>query len=376
MTAQRVDCLVVGGGIVGTGIAYYLAREGVGEVLLVEAAHHGAGATGGSFGNIRQQFGTPLEVECSRRGLEFWKTAESQFGVPCTFHEDGYLMLTADESTAEVLERHAGVQKEAGMANVHLLSPREIADLVPFVATGNVISGSWTPEDGHVMPMDGVAAYVSGAKALGVRIQEQFPIARLERKGDGWHAYGPHEIVAAKVVLAAGIGTRRLVADFGLDLDMTEVDHFSMLTGPAFGSLKIPTVIDLDTGMCVEREGPGLVLAMLSRNPVLRDHDHLAEVFFEAAETRAPSLIDLPLTHRLTAYPTVGGDGHPYIGVVDQDLWAVAFVGHGVMHGPPVAEALAREVAGNPDPTLDLSPWDIHRTPGERSVLWRRRAQG
>ena len=128
--------------------------------------------------------------------------------------------------------------------------------------------------------------------------------------------------------------------------------------------------------MCVEREGDGVVLAMLGRNPVLRSHDQLAEQFFEAASTRAPGLIDLPITHRLTAHPTVGGDGHPYIGVAEEGLWGIAFVGHGAMHGPPVAEAIAREVAGRPDPTLDLSPWDLHRLPGERSVLWRRKAAG
>src|SRR4051812_20650895 len=105
MARDRVDVLVIGGGIVGTGVAYHLARESVGNVLLVEGAEHGAGATGGSFGNIRQQYGTPLEVECSRRGLAFWKTIESQFGIACTFHEDGYLMLTGDEAMAQTLAR-------------------------------------------------------------------------------------------------------------------------------------------------------------------------------------------------------------------------------------------------------------------------------
>lgn len=376
MTLDRIDVLVIGGGIVGTGLAYYLAREGVENVLLVEADEHGAGATGGSFGNIRQQYGTPLEVECSRRGLAFWKSIESQFGIACRFHEDGYLMLTGDEATAQTLAAHAEVQRSAGMPDVYLLRPAEVADLVPFVETDGLICGSYTPHDGHVLPMDGVAAYLAGAKELGVVVRQHFRIERLERRDDGWHAYGVDEIVADKVVLAAGIGTGALLAPFGVNLDMTEVDHFSMLTGPAFPGQRIPTVIDIDSGLCVEREGRGLIVAMLGRNPVLRDHDHLAEEFFAAASTRAPSLIDLPITHRLTAHPTVGGDGHPYVGVVEEGLWAIAFVGHGAMHGPAVAEAVAREAVGRPDASLDLSEWDIGRTPGERSVLWRRRAAG
>ncbi|MFG3690217.1 FAD-binding oxidoreductase [Micromonospora sp. CB01531] len=376
MGTEHVQALVIGGGIVGAGVAYYLAREGVTDVLLVEGDVHGAGATGGSFGNIRQQYGTPLEVECSRRGLTFWKTIEDVFGVPCTFHQDGYLMLTADPDTTAILHRHAEVQRAAGMPNIELLGPDEIAKLVPFVDTTGLRCGSWTPQDGHVMPMDGVTAYLRGARELGARVRQHFPIERLERRPDGWHAYGPEEIVAEHVVVAAGIGTRDLLAPLGVTLDMREVMHYALLTDTAYDGLPIPTTIDLDTGLCVEREGRGLVLAMLSRNPAPRDHEHLAELFFEAAGERAPDLTDLSITHQLTARPTVGGDGHPYVGRVDEGLWCIAFVGHGAMHGPPVAEAIAREVAGRPDPTLDLSPWDLRREPGERTVLWRRQATG
>ncbi len=95
---RPTDVLVIGGGLNGCAIAYYLTREGITDVLLVEADEFGAGATGGSMGNVRQQFGTPLEIECSRRGLAFWKSVEETFGMPCTFHDDGYMLVTADEA--------------------------------------------------------------------------------------------------------------------------------------------------------------------------------------------------------------------------------------------------------------------------------------
>jgi sarcosine oxidase subunit beta len=126
--------------------------------------------------------------------------------------------------------------------------------------------------------------------------------------------------------------------------------------------------------MCVEREGEGLLLAMLARNPAPLDHEQLAELFAAAAAVRAPALADLEITHQLIAHPTLGGDGHPYVGQVDDGLWALAFTGHGAMHGPPVAQALARDMAGRPDTSLDLSPWDLRRQPGARTVLWRRNA--
>jgi sarcosine oxidase subunit beta len=63
--------VIIGGGIVGCAVAYYLTEEGESDVLVVEAEELGSGSTGGSFGGVRQQFSTPLEIEFSRRGLAF-----------------------------------------------------------------------------------------------------------------------------------------------------------------------------------------------------------------------------------------------------------------------------------------------------------------
>ena len=68
---ETVSTVVVGGGIAGTAMAYYLAREGEQDIVLVEGATYGSGATAGSFGNVRQQFGTALEVEVRRGERSF-----------------------------------------------------------------------------------------------------------------------------------------------------------------------------------------------------------------------------------------------------------------------------------------------------------------
>src|SRR5437660_1643104 len=76
---------------------------------------------------------------------------------------------------------------------------------------------------------------------------------------------------------------------------------------------------------------------------------------------RAPSLADLRIARNVVANVDLGGDGHPYVGLVENGLWMIAgFGGHGVMHAPPVAKLLAQTIAGRPDSTLDissLSPW-------------------
>src|SRR5205085_8224892 len=73
---ERIGTAIIGGGIAGCAVAHYLAEEGETGILVVEADELGSGSTGGSFGGVRQQFSTSLEIELSRRGLEFWRSAE------------------------------------------------------------------------------------------------------------------------------------------------------------------------------------------------------------------------------------------------------------------------------------------------------------
>lgn len=370
---ETVGTVVIGGGIAGAAMAYYLARESVRDIVLVESGQYGSGATAGSFGNVRQQFGTPLEVECSRRGLQFWKTVEEVFDSPSPFHEDGYLLMTGNPDVAATLHEQAEVQRAQGMPDVHIITPDEIAALTPFIDPEGLICGSYTPKDGHVTPHDGVMAYIKGGRSLGVTYRQNWPVTRVTREADGWHVVGPSEIVAQRVVVAAGAGTKEVLEPFGVHLDMRTAKHVSVLTEPMPHQPRVPTTIDLDlNGLAIEQEGTSYALALLGRNPAPRNHQELYELFAEKAAVRAPALAEMRISHELTAWPIMGGDGMPLVGQVADDLWAIAFTGHGVMHTPAVAEALTMTIVGKPDESLDISSWDIRRTPGEHTVLWRR----
>jgi glycine/D-amino acid oxidase-like deaminating enzyme len=90
--------------------------------------------------------------------------------------------------------------------------------------------------------------------------------------------------------------------------------------------------------------------------------------FADLARVRAPSLADVKIAKHVVANVDLGGDGHPYVGQVEEGLWMIAgFGGHGVMHAPPVARLLAKIMAGHPDSTLDISELDPHRKPGSAS---------
>src|SRR5207237_10124337 len=123
----------------------------------------------------------------------------------------------------------------------------------------------------------------------------------------------------------------------------------------------------------IEREADGLLIAILyENNPPGYGHARMLEQFAELARVRAPSLADLRIARDVVSNVDLGGDGHPYVGLVEDGLWMVAgFGGHGAMHAPPVAKLLAQTIAGRPDSTLDISSLSPRRAAGaaaEREV--------
>jgi sarcosine oxidase subunit beta len=363
---ERVGTAIVGGGIVGCAVAYYLTGEGEKDILLLEAQELGSGSTGGSFGGVRQQFSTPLEIELSRRGLEFWRTAERRLDSPVPWHQCGYLFMTGVPEIMGKLEAAAALQRSLGMTNVHVLTPPEIREVVPWIDPTGLLGATYTPDDGRVTPTDGVAALIKEARAKGARDREYWRVAALERTPDGWLLRGPSPILAERVVVCAGYWSTELLRPLGLQLPIRPMPLYSAITAPALQGQRVPLTLDLDSGLLVEREGEGLLVAVLfEENPPGYGHIRMLEDFADLAHVRAPSLATIGIARHVVTNVDLGGDGHPYVGEVDRGLWmAAGFGGHGVMHGPPVAELLAGAVAGRPDVGVDLGPLDPWREPG------------
>jgi sarcosine oxidase, subunit beta len=369
--AERAGTVIIGGGIVGCATSYYLAEEGARDVLLVEQNALASGSTGGSFGGVRQQFSTPLEIEFSKRGLEFWRTCEKVFDSPCPFHEDGYLFVSGRQEMVDKLRHAADLQRSLGLTDVHMLDPGQIEETIPWLSGEGLVGGCWTPSDGHVTPPDGVAALSKAARKLGVRFQESWPVREVVKSLDGWVVKGPEEIAAERVVIAAGYWTPALVRPFGLELTIRPMPLYAAITEPALEGVPVPLTIDLDTGFEVEREGKSLLVAiLLEENPPGYDHTQMLADFHDLARVRAPQLADIRIARYTLANVDLGGDGHPYVGEVEDGLWMIAgFGGHGTMHGPVVARLLAKVMSGRSDPTLDIGSLNPRRR-SEVSSEW------
>ena len=334
--SQRVGTLIVGGGIAGCAFAHYLAQEGETDILLVEADELGSGSTGGSFGGVRQQFSTPLEIELSRRGLEFWRTAERVFDSPVPWHENGYLFMSGNADIVSKLAEAAELQRSMGLADIEVLDVEQIKELTPWVGTDGLLGATYTPRDGKVTPTDGVSALAKAARGRGVRIREHWDLKSLEKSGSGWRVTGPEVVDAGRVVLCTGYWSSDLLRSFGLELTIHPVPLYAAITEPALAGQLVPLTIDLDTGLLIERESGGLLIAiLLEKNPPGYGHTQMLDDYADLARVRAPSIVDVRIAKHVVANVDLGGDGHPYVGEVEDGLWMIAgFGGHGVMHAP------------------------------------------
>lgn len=377
MSENSVGTVIIGGGIAGVGLAYYLAELGEADILVVEARELASGCTGGSLGGVRQQFSTANEVELAVRGRTFWQTFEKTFDYACTYHQDGYLMLTGREEIFAKLGEAAEVQRAGGAPNVEMVLARDLGDIVPWLSPEGLIGGCWTPEDGRVNPTDGVYGLAAAARKLGVRFLQHTRVAKIEKAKGGWTLHTPEPITARRVIVASGLGSPDLMRPFGLDLPITPMMVHYGFTTPVIQDQRLPMTIDLDTGFCVEREQDAAVVTILeSSYPEGYGVDDMLSDFAEAAAVRAPIFTEVSIRSTISAAAdATGGDGHPFIGEVEPGLWTMTgFDGHGTMQGPAIAQFTAHLIAGIPDPVLDPAIFEPRRVATENQE-WLRAAR-
>src|SRR3954471_5352025 len=108
---ETADVVIVGGGAVGTSIAYHLAQRGVGRgVVLLERNTLGSGSTGRSAGGIRSQFSTAANIRFALESVAFWRTFEERLGLPIDYREIGYLFLATTSEQRRQFEANITLQ--------------------------------------------------------------------------------------------------------------------------------------------------------------------------------------------------------------------------------------------------------------------------
>ena len=221
--ASSPDVLVIGGGLVGSAVAYGLVREGA-SVTVLDQDDGAFRASRGNFGLVWVQgkgYGLSPYARWSRSSAMRWATFAQalldEAGIDVALKQPGGFHLCFSEAELAERDKRLGtLQRELGDYPYQLLDAREVRERLPAVGP-DVIGASYTPMDGHVNPLKLLRALHAGMQRRGVRLVSGEDVARIVPEASGFTAHGRRGTYrAARVVLAAGLGNRVLAPQVGL----------------------------------------------------------------------------------------------------------------------------------------------------------------
>lgn len=370
---ETVDVVIVGGAIVGSAAAYFLAADPAfaGSVLVIEKdASYRDCATARSAASIRHQFSTPENIRLSQFGTQFVRGMAETLQVDgeapdAGFREAGYLFL-ATAAQRPVIEHNHRVQRELGV-DAALLTPEALVQRFPWLATSDLdIASLGLSGEGWLDAYGLMRALRRKAIALGAsyREAEVVGLVREGRRVNQVQLSDGSRIACSVVVNAAGTGAREVARAAGIALPVESrkrcVFHF---TSPA-QLPGCPLVID-PGGTWFRPEGTGFICGISPPQAddaecadFEVDHTLWDEVLWPALAQRVPGFEAARVHHAWAGHYDVNTLDHNVIlgahPELDNLLFANGFSGHGMQQAPGVGRALAELVVHGGYRTLDL----------------------
>lgn len=248
LPVESVDTLVIGGGVAGSCVAYWLAREGI-EAMVVERDDVNLQASGANAGSLHVQLlafdftlGAPLgnraadTLPLGPASVALWQEIQRDTGQDLEVKVCGGLMLAESERDIEFLKGKIALEKSRGI-EAELIGANELRALEPCIGE-HVVAAEWCPGEGKINPLKGTYAVVARAKALGARFRRGSSVTAIERDGIGWRvATSRGEIRAKRIVNAAGPWAAQIAAMAGVTIPVRAAPLQMIVTEPTAPTL-------------------------------------------------------------------------------------------------------------------------------------------
>ncbi|WP_170426913.1 FAD-dependent oxidoreductase [Ruegeria arenilitoris] len=360
--------VIVGGGVMGVGLAYHLAHEGWGDdTVLLEKAELTSGSTWHAAGQITHSTSSFGLGKCVDYNIGLYSgQLEAETGQPVTWHGCGSFRLAYTEDEIDWLRHTLSVGRSLGF-NIELVGPEKVAELHPFYNLEGVLGALHTPDDGHVDPTNVTMAMATGARQKGVRIFRNCRATNITQADNGEWVVETEQgtITCEHVVNAGGTYARQMGEWSGLQLPMTSMTHHYFVTEPVpeFQNLdkELPVIRDdrKVSGYIRMEQQRGLIGIYEKENPNSVWHDHCPWEYenwlFDADYDRVmpwleESLNRMPIFAELGIQRDVHGaishppDGNPLIGPAPgvRNYWCCCGTQIGIGWGPGLTRELAR----------------------------------
>ena len=288
----QVKALVVGGGAVGTSIAYHLARAGWDDVMLLERDELTSGSTWHAAGLLPYFNMSYATTHIHDYSIKFYKTLEEETGLNAGFAVVGNLRMAQTDERMEEYMLYASTAETCGVP-YEWMTPDEIKAKWPLIRTEDLKGAIYHQTDGYINPADVTMAMAKGARQRGVVIERKWQADAFNWNGEAWEVTVtkmvekggnliPSDeqvvITAEHVVTASGNHAQRTAQMLGIKMPAIPVEHqfIVMDSDPelvkfrAEGNVEHPVIRDADAQSYVREERGGWILGVYEPNAPAR----------------------------------------------------------------------------------------------------------
>jgi sarcosine oxidase, subunit beta len=370
---RTADVVLIGGGIVGSSIAYHLVAARCKNVLVIEReTAQGKGSTGKSMGGVRAQFSTPVNIQMSLYSIPFYASFEERLGYPCDYRSQGYLFCATNDKHLAYLRANYEKQVAMGLKDVRLLAGDEIRDWFPQLRGDDIVGGSFCSTDGFVDPYSAMIGFMTSASDHGATLWKNADVTGIATKNGVFEFATTRETVSTRTVVnCAGAWAAPVAKMVGIDLPVEPLRRMLVPTEP-FDQFphSAPMIIDMSNGFHFRPESRGFLLAWNDPEETPGFKTDFEASFIEKILTRAADRV--PVFENLAVNPKrawaglyeMTPDHHPILGEspeVSGFFFANGFSGHGVMHSPATGKILSDLILTGKTDLIDASLLNFSR---------------
>ncbi|MGA2294903.1 MAG: FAD-dependent oxidoreductase [Acidimicrobiales bacterium] len=371
---ERATVVVIGGGIGGCSILYWLARLGVQDAVLVERSQLTSGSTFHSAGLVGQLRQSLTLTRMMMNSVDLYRSLGQEVDLETGWREVGSLRLASSAERMEELQRQADWAETFGLP-LHLMSAEEAQALFPVMTTDGVYGAAFLPTDGFIDPSQLTLALAKGARQRGATIYTDTRVTAIDvREGRVRGVETSRGRIECEVVVnAGGIYAYEIGRMAGVHVPIIPMAHQYVITKDAGLPRDMPTMRDPSLLVYYRGESGGLVTGGYERNPapwgldgipatfnnqlLAEDWDRFAPIF-EAATQRVPDLANADIVQLINGPEAFTPDGEFILGPSDVDgFWVAAgFCAHGIAGSGGMGRLMAEWiVAGHPE----LDTWEM-----------------
>lgn len=369
---DTADAVVIGGGVMGTSIAFNLARRRFGRVILLEKNTICSGTSAKSSAIVRTHYTTPATAAMALMARRIFERWADEVGGECGFVKTGMLFI-GHPSNREGVERTLAMNQSLGI-EAWLVSAGEVRGLAPLLRVPEGAPVVWEPQSGYGSPHEVASSFARGFTELGGEIRQSTLVTGITIAGGRVRAVRTPagEIATAHAVIAAGPWANAVGRLAGLDLPVTASRESVVTLRPSFEVGRHPVVADLVNEVYLRPETGNLILAGSTRdteapgNP--DDYEDRPDLAFstdvvERLARLMPAAAEAGIAGGWSGMYEVSQDWNPIMGTaaVGGLHYAVGFSGHGFKLSPVVGVLMAEQVAGGKATTLDITPYRLER---------------